>query len=457
MRAASRSLNSIIVVAVLPLLVGAMTAALLSVISFTPTISNKLSDSGDAEVLSTSFTKDVQGANMLTGAAASTNPSACGPGTQILGLQYPSGEQISYSLITQGVGATAKQNLFRNVCQTVNGSPSTASTIMSHDVVSSSGVGPPTAQVVCTSITPTPPTCAGTPPAWQVNWASTAQVVSVTLSLQYAASNYTQTLVAAPTSGVNQSGGGLSVTPNYNCGFATPGTGTYALTLCFIDFSAWNTQQGASCGNGGLQIVDGITNTPFTISFCLTVTGSGPIVAASMPTYTDPPASEAFLGNNGFYTGIPGNPALYQNKEGSTNTITMTNIKVLGAGGTTATNWNLITGDAESTDPGESITWTAGWNPGTTVTAANQVWTLVPNSPSSAIGNACANPTPGNGLVVGNGLTGIGTNSVTCAASGQSSNKTGTPIISAPTPDSLTAYMVGTGLEGIFMGILLPG
>ena len=53
----------IIVVAVLPLIVGAMTAGLLSVISFTPGIANKLSDSGDAQALSTSFTKDVQGAS----------------------------------------------------------------------------------------------------------------------------------------------------------------------------------------------------------------------------------------------------------------------------------------------------------------------------------------------------------------------------------------------------------
>ena len=101
----------VIVVAVLPIIVGAMTVGLLSVISFSPAISNKLSDSGDAQALSTNFTKDVQGASMVTTAAASTNPSACGPGTQILGLQYPNGQWISYSLITPG-RAAAKQNSF---------------------------------------------------------------------------------------------------------------------------------------------------------------------------------------------------------------------------------------------------------------------------------------------------------------------------------------------------------
>lgn len=446
----------IIVVAVMPIIVGAMAAGLLSVISFTPTISNKLSDSGDAQALSTSFTKDVEGATRVTAAAAATNPSACGTGTQILGLQYPNGQWISYSLITQGAGPAAKQNLFRNVCQTVNGAPTVLSSmIASHNVVSTSGTGSPSATVTCTSATPTPPSCAGTPPAWSTNWVSTAQVVNVNLGLTYVSSSYTQNLVAAPTSGVNAAGGSTLNAPPYNCGFATPDTGTYASTLCFIDFTAWNPpQQGTPCANGGLQITDGITNTPFTISFCISTTG-GPVVAASIPTYTDP-GSAAFLGNGGFYTGIPGNPALYQNQEGTDSTVSITNIQVTGTGGVAATNWNLITGDAESTDAGESISWTAGWSANTTVQPANQVFTLVPNSPTSAIGNACANPTPGSGLNVGNGLTGIGTNSVECQAS-VSSVKTGTVMISTPSPNSLTVFLHGTGLEGMFMGILLSG
>ena len=412
-----------------------------------------------SEALSTSFTKDVQGASMVTTAAASTNPSACGTGTQILGLQYPSGQWISYSFWSPARRRT--QNLFRNVCQTVNGSPTVLSSIIaSHHVVSTSGLGSPSATVTCTS-RHDGPSCAGTPPAWSANWVSTATVVNVNLGLTYAASDYTANLVAVPSTGVNTPGGSTLNTPPYSCGFATPGTGTYASTLCFIDFSAWNPpQQGTKCTNGantGLQITDGITNTPFTISFCLTTTttNGGSIVAASIPTYTDPPQSEAFLGNNGFYTGIPGNPALYQSQEGTTSTVSITNIQVVGSGGVPATNWNLITGDAESTDNGESISWTAGWSPTTTIASANQVFSLVPNSPTSAIGNTCANPTAGSGLNVGNGLTGIGTNSVECQAS-VPSDKTGTVMISTPAPNSLTVNLVGTGLQAMFMGILLP-
>ncbi len=438
----------IVVVAILPIIIGAMTAALLSIISVTPSITNRLSDSGDAQVLTTSFNKDVQGATMLTANPASTNPAPCGSGTQLLGIQYANGTEISYSLVTNGSGATAVQDLYRNVCNAGGQS----SSIVSHDVVNqSTGTGPPSAVISCS--VSTAPSCAGTPPAWETSWVSVSQVDNVSLPLTYTSSNYKQTLFAVPSGGINAPGGTTIAAPPYNCGFATSGTGTYASTLCFMDFTAWNTQDGTPCGNGGLEITDGITNTPFTMSFCLTVSG-GAVVGAAIPTYTDPPTSEAFLGNNGFYTGIPGNPALYQSTEGTTTTVTITNIQVLGTGGVPATNWNLVTGDAESTDAGESETWTAGWS-GSSVPVAQQVFTLVDNSATSAIGNACADPTAGSGLTVGNGLSGVGTNSVGCKAS-VSSDKTGTVMISAPAPTSLTTYMVGTGLEAMFMGILLP-
>jgi prepilin-type N-terminal cleavage/methylation domain-containing protein len=448
----------VVVVAILPIIVGAMTAALMTVISFQPKISDTLSDSGDAQVLSTNFDKDVTGATMITGNASSTSPPQCGPGTQILGLQFGSNTEVSYSLVTNGSGPSAVNNLYRSVCQLSGTSPNvtntlTSSLIAAHNVVGPSGNGVPAAVVTCS--TPTAAACLGTPEAWQAGWVAVAQIASVSMPLTYASSNYTQTPTAAPTSGINSGSGGSLNTPTYTCGFATQDTGTYASTLCFFDFTGWNTHTGTTpCGNGGQQLTDGIANTPFTMSFCLTVTG-GPVAGASIPTYTNPPTSEAFLGNNGFYTGIPGNPALYQSTEGTTSTISITNIQVLGTNNTPATNWNLVTGDAESTDAGESQVWTAGWSAGSSVPANQQVFTLIDNSTTSAIGNACANPTPGNGLSPGNGLTGVGTASVTCAAS-VSSDKTGTAMISAPAPTSLTDTMVGTGLEAMFIGILLP-
>ena len=101
-----------------------------------------------------------------------------------------------------------------------------------------------------------------------------------------------------------------------------------------------------------------------------------------------------------------------------------------------------MSGDAESTDAGESITWTS-----------DQPLNLLPNSPTSEIGNACAAPTTANPLAVS--LTGVGTTTVECAAT-VSSDKTGTVMVEAQAPTTLTVTMVGSGLQAMFLGFLLP-
>jgi hypothetical protein len=239
--------------------------------------------------------------------------------------------------------------------------------------------------------------------------------------------------------------------------------------LCFVDFSPYDDTPAPCPGSPGFQaITAGIVGTPFTLSFCIkvssvtragspitgsiaapvpfgtingTTTGGGfnGVSAVSIPTYTDPPISEAFLGNNGFYTGVPGDPALYSEVEGSTTTIQVIDIQVLDAVGNPATGWGLVTGDAESTDAGESMTWTS-----------DKPLSLIPNGPTSAIGNACAAP------VSPDGLTGVGTTTVECAAT-VDSDKTGTVMLQAPAPTTLTVTMVGAGLEAVFLGLLLPG
>ena len=50
----------LVVVAIMPLIVGAISVALLSVISQQNTVSSKVSDSGDATVVSSNFVQDVQ-------------------------------------------------------------------------------------------------------------------------------------------------------------------------------------------------------------------------------------------------------------------------------------------------------------------------------------------------------------------------------------------------------------
>jgi hypothetical protein len=52
-------------------------------------------------------------------------------------------------------------------------------------------------------------------------------------------------------------------------------------------------------------------------------------------------------------------------------------------------------------------------------------------------------------------LTGIGTQSAECSAT-VSSDKTGTVMLDALTPQSLNVVLVGGGLQAVFVGLLLP-
>jgi len=52
-------------------------------------------------------------------------------------------------------------------------------------------------------------------------------------------------------------------------------------------------------------------------------------------------------------------------------------------------------------------------------------------------------------------LTGLGTTTVTCGAS-VSSDKTGTVMVAALAPTTLTVTLDGAGLQAIFLGVLLP-
>jgi prepilin-type N-terminal cleavage/methylation domain-containing protein len=512
----------IIVTLIIPVIIGALTLSLMAVFSLQGSTSNRISNSGDAQEVSSNFETDVQGASLLIaptpvpGAPSGQSPATCGPGTEVLSLQsgvqrldgtYPT--EISYVIVLEA-DSTSVYNLVRNICQ--NGTLSGTTTV-SHNVAKLQ-----TASVSCSAtLTAAQPLVAGsnllsvsalpaavaagdtvtlgTGSAAQTVTASSASgaatALSVTASSAGSAMSVGTTVVASSwgttncgaatawiqtsnisgvTFNVVEPAGGagtsaytyqlvglprasappnpptnVSVPTATSCGFAAVGTGTYASSLCFIDFSAYvaNVSQAYSSTEatspGCLEMAATIEAT-YKLSFCLSVWGS-PVTAASFPTYP-----QAFLGNNGFYTGVPNNPALYQTGGGTT-TVSITGIQLTNANGNAATGWELVTGDAETTDAGESIIWTS-----------NQPFSLLPNSSTSQIGDACSNPVSPSGLTPQSLLTGSSSLSVTCASSTSdtSSARTGTVMIGAPAPNQLTDTLFGTGLEGIFIGLLLP-
>jgi hypothetical protein len=425
--------------AILPIVVGALSLAIISLLSQQVGTTSRVSDSADAQTVSAFYEQDVQSASNITLDASAT---PCGPGTQLLGLEWGLNQQSGqYQSVISYVetGTAPNLSLVRQYCSSGPSAIPSSRTYVSHDLP---------AGLLVPTISPGAKDTAATS-----GWTSTVGVTGVAFSIDEPATNYTYSLFSVPRASVSASQLGGVSSQNASCGFATPGTGTYASTLCFVDFSQFNDQ---SSSHQCQQMSAPIVNTPYTLSFCILVSASpsndtgraclatsGPVLPATVapcpiPTYFAAPTSEAFLGNNGFYTGIPGNPALYENAEGSTALVTITNIKLLDPNGNPATGWELVTGDAESTDAGESLTWTS-----------DQLLNLLWNSPTSAYGNACAAPQPGQGL------SGVGTAKVICMST-VSSDKTGTVMLEAAAPSTLTVQLDGTGLEAMFMGVLLP-
>ncbi len=476
----------LIVIGVMPLVIGALAVGLLSVFSLQSSVSKRLTDSNDAQLSSLNYENDVQSAASITTASSPASaPAPCGSGYQVLGLQLGNGTEISYA-VSQASGTT--YDLYRNVC---SGGSVTSSVVVSRDAPSSL-INPatPPVTITCTSSSTT---CAlaspSNAPAYTLNWQPTLGVTGVTFNTNEPGSSYKYQLVAVPTAAASSSQLAQVSSSSTGCGFALPSTGTYSGTLCFVNFAPWNTQTGAtniSCNSAPsgfstpVPMAAALANTPLTLDFCVsakaTTSGgqaiTGPtsagaacgvaarsgyddITAVPLPTYSCPPGSEAFLGENGFYTGVPGDPALYTVDQGSTATVDITNIELLSSNGSAATGWELATGDAESTDGSatqpESITWTS-----------NENLSLISNSSTSPVGNACmstgAYAPPSydpNSPGAGGGLSGIGTKTVECYST-VGYDKTGTAMLQATEPSSLTVTMVGQGLQAIFMGVLLP-
>ncbi len=446
----------LITLMIVPLIVGALAAGLIAVYSSQTGVSARVADSGDAQMVSADFVQDVQAAAVLT----TESSPACGSGTQLLGIESNLDSStnkydtaISYVLRSQGT----THQLVRNVC--LNGSSATpsASTVVAFNVSSS---------LSAPSLLP-----AAEAGAAANAWVSGQAVWTVTWNVTEPeqGSNYTFKLTAVPAASSPPSTGGSPITNNTTttCGFAptqggTVSNGYYAATLCFVDFSSYNGTASPACQSFVAAIPGGDT-----LSFCMGESGNEPMVASALPTYP-----EAFLGNvlsNGtqslpFYTamGCPDStspttngsptpscikPAMYQTNTGvgPSNTLTFTNISVTTPTGAPATGWEWVSADAETTDSNETITWTSNKN-------LYALWdTPQGQSGADQYGDTC------NNLPNWNGPQGFGTQTVTCESGSQetSATKTGTPMVEALTPTSMTITMKGAGLEGIAVGLLL--
>jgi prepilin-type N-terminal cleavage/methylation domain-containing protein len=492
----------IVTIAILPLVVGGISVALISIFSLSGSVNNRIGDSNDALVGSVNFNRDVQSAEQMT-----VSPTvACGPTpaqtnpaqTQLLGLQWAANVSApgSYDSVVSYVSVPVvnpqtNETTYKMIRQTCSYTSGPTLTLTSSSTIARD-IGPspsltcspmPSVSTLCiTGANGADVTSSFAPSATNASgWSSAQGVTGVTFKIVAPGSQYTYSLVGLPGESTSQSSASNLTNPTGpGCGFAATGSGTYANQLCFADFTGVTNPPLHSSGTCQ-TVTRPIANTPYTLSFCISVSQNN-VVPATIPTYYSPQGddSEAFLGNNGFYTGIPGNPALYQTSGGIT-TAYLTNIKVLDAASQPATGWTLVTGDAESTDTNEWMVFQSNLN-----------LTVLNNSPGNPYGNACyddqdagnsgfldyTGPTPpttsqtvtspANSNFLGSLMASVkgaapaasGNPSVLCE-SDQQLNKTGTLMLSAQEPagtsaaQTLTVTMRGSGLEALFVGVLL--
>src|ERR1043165_343198 len=136
-------------------------------------------------------------------------------------------------------------------------------------------------------------------------------------------------------------------------------------TFCWLDFTGYNdaTAQTAAGQNFSFTLNDGST---LLLNVRTVRTGGG----VALNAVAAPSWSGAAFGNSAFI-GIGGTPVLYTAAAGTV-TVTLRNITITPPGGVTATaGWAIVGADAESSNAGETLSFTTN--------GAN--WTKVQNVP----------------------------------------------------------------------------
>lgn len=154
-------------------------------------------------------------------------------------------------------------------------------------------------------------------------------------------------------------------------------------TYCWLDFTGYNDTTAKSAAGQNFSFT-----LPDTSTMTLNLKISSSVGGTALTAKTSPSWTGAAFGNSAFI-GIPGNPVLYTAQNGSTVTVTLRNISITPPSGIMAsTSYAIIAADGESTNNGETLTFTTNGSPW-------QQLVQVPNGP--------AYPT----------VSGVGTNTVT--------------------------------------------
>ena len=376
----------LIVTTVLPLIIGALSVGLISVFSLQSGVASRLANTSDAQVVAANYQSDIQGTASVTTASSST-PQCTSPSVQSERNCWDSGptsiSQRSPSSPTSACTVVSRlDDDVRTRASLLQRQRLEHEFVASNDITTLANNLPqsqPAPTVTCVASISSS-VCSNTLAGQQ--WLSSQNVSEVSMTIAEPSTTATQTtgaytysLVASPaaSSSTGNSGSPVNTQATTNCYKASPGSGPLANNLCFVDFTPLNNpaylavaETPGTCLEMSASL--GPAYNYDKLFFCISITepnGSNPTTGA---TPTDPEAwpvptySGAFFGNlvsvggksYAFYTGIPGDPAIYERVKSTATptspTITFSDITVVTGNNALATNWAIVSADAESTD-----------------------------------------------------------------------------------------------------------
>lgn len=189
-------------------------------------------------------------------------------------------------------------------------------------------------------------------------------------------------------------------------------------SYCWLDFTGFSA---TTANNTAGQ------NFSFTLGDGSTLTLNVRVTNRNVNAVAAPSWGGAAVGNSA-YTGIPGLPVLYTTANGNL-TITLRNIQITPPGGVAATSgWAIVAADAESSNQGESLSFTTNGN----------AWTLLQNVPAAT---GSTYPT----------LAGVGTTTVT--ETGVAGTVGAYVFGSGNSPTTVSSTLVSGGLQGVMFAV----
>ena len=240
---------------IVPIIIAAMSFGMITIFGLQSSVSNRLAGSGDAQVVSSLYVKDIQSAAVIT--TQPTSSPMCGGGTQLLGLAWSSNQTvISYVTVSVATSSGTVTYLVRRQCDLGNLTTPTSTTTLSYDVQSAQT----SPSIVCNAgVTP----CDATS-----GWLAASKIATVTFTIFEPTSKYTYTLSGAPRAWVAGPGvltGGLPYAPVTLLGLGSCGTNV----LTVANNGSVSVNVGNGIGNGVLAV-----NSPCANSVSVGINGS---------------------------------------------------------------------------------------------------------------------------------------------------------------------------------------